>query len=96
MEINGLDITDDLAGPTQLQKNWLNHLYIFCLHAVHSGSLEMAGVSNDIIAELRQQLIIPMSVVLWANTVLSPTMSQSSLDEWNRPHKSMVIECPLS
>ena len=59
LEINGMDITDDLAGPTQLQRNWLNHLHIFCLHAVHSGSLDMVHVSNDNIEELRQQLIIP-------------------------------------
>ena len=59
LEINGMDITDDLAGPTQLQRNWLNHLHIVCLHAVHSGSLDMLHVSNDNTEELRQQLIIP-------------------------------------
>ena len=59
LEINGMDITDDLAGPMQLQKNWLNHLHIFCLHAVHSGSLNMANVSNENIEELRQQFLIP-------------------------------------
>ena len=59
LEINGMDITDDLAGPTQLQRNWLNHLHIVCLHAVHSGSLDMVHVSNDNIEGLRQQLVIP-------------------------------------
>ena len=59
LRINGMDITDDLAGPTQLQKNWLNHLHVFCLHAVHSGSLDMANVSNENIEELRKQFIIP-------------------------------------
>ena len=57
--INGMDITDDLAGPMEFQKNWLNHLHIFCLHAGHSGVLDMATVSNRNIEELRQQLIIP-------------------------------------
>ena len=59
LEINGMDITDDLAGPTQLQKNWLNHLRIFCLHGVHSGSLDIANVSNENIEELRKQFTIP-------------------------------------
>ena len=59
LEINGMDITDDLAGPTQLQKSWLDHLHVFCLHAAHSGSLDLAKVSNENIEELRQQLIIP-------------------------------------
>ena len=59
LEINGMDITGDLAGPTQLQKNWLDHLHVFWLHAVHSGSLDIANVSNENIEELRQQFIIP-------------------------------------
>ena len=58
-EINGMDITDDLAGPMQLQKSWLDNLHIFCLHAVHSGSLDMATVSNENIEELRKQFIVP-------------------------------------
>ena len=59
LEINGMDITDDLAGPVQLQKNWLDHLHIFCLHAVHSGSPDMATVSNENIEEFRMQFLIP-------------------------------------
>ena len=59
LEINGMDITDDLAGPTQLQKSWLDYLHVFCLHAAHSGSLDLAKVSNVNIEELRRQLIIP-------------------------------------
>ena len=59
LEINGMDITDDLAGPMQLQKSWLDHLHVFCLHAAQSGSLDMPKVSNENIEELRRQLIIP-------------------------------------
>ena len=59
LEINGMDITDDLAGPMQLQKSWLNHLHVFCLHAVHSGSLDMAQVSHVNIEELRKEFLIP-------------------------------------
>ena len=59
LEINGMDITDDLAGPIQLQKNWLDHLHIFCMHAVHSGGLDMATISNENTEELREQLTIP-------------------------------------
>ena len=59
LEMNGMDISDDLAGPLHLQKSWLNHLHVFCLHAAHSGGLDMANVSNQNIEELRRQFTIP-------------------------------------
>ena len=58
-ELNGMDITDDLAGPVQFQRSWLDHLHIFCMHAVHSGELDMATLSNENIGELQEQLLIP-------------------------------------
>ena len=58
LTINGRDISDDLAGPIQIQKNWLNHLNVFCLHAAHSGDLDLASLSNDNIESLRQELMI--------------------------------------
>ena len=57
--LNGMDMSDDLAGPVQIQMNWLNHLNIFCLHAAHSGDLDLASISNDNIEPLRQELTIP-------------------------------------
>ena len=56
--INGMEISDDLAGPLQLQKNWLNHLHVFCTHACHTGDLGPPNPSNDYIEALRQQLTI--------------------------------------
>ena len=56
---NGMDFTDDLVGPMQVQREWLNHLHVFCLHAVHSGSLDITNVSNENIEDLRQHLSIP-------------------------------------
>ena len=55
--INGMDISDDLAGPVHAQRHWLNHLNVFCLHAAHSGDLNLANLSN--IESLRQELTIP-------------------------------------
>ena len=55
--INGMDISDDLAGPVHAQRHWLNHLNVFCLHAAHSGDLNVANLSN--IESLRQELTIP-------------------------------------
>ena len=52
--INGMDISDDLAGPVYAQRHWLNHLNVFCLHAAHSGDLNLANLSN--IESLRQEL----------------------------------------
>ncbi len=57
--LNGMDMSDDLAGPVQIQMNWLNHLNIFCLNAAHSGDLDLASISNDNIEPLRQELTIP-------------------------------------
>ena len=57
--INGMDISDDLAGPLQIQMSWLNPLNIFCIHAVHSGDLNLVNLSNDNIETLRQELKFP-------------------------------------
>ena len=59
LTINNMDISDDLAGPLQIQMSWLNHLNIFCIHAAHSGDLDLANLSNDNIETLRQELTIP-------------------------------------
>ena len=57
LTLNGMDMSDDLAGPVQIQKNWLNHLNVFCVYAAHSGDLNLASLSN--IESLRQELTIP-------------------------------------
>ena len=59
LTLNGMDMSDDLAGPVQIQKNRLNHLNVFCVHAAHSGDLNLASLSNDNIEFLRQELMIP-------------------------------------
>ena len=59
LTLNGMDMSDDLVGPIQIQKNWLNHLNVFCVHAAHSGDLDLASLSNDNGEALRQELMIP-------------------------------------
>ena len=59
LTINGMDLSDDLAGPLQIQAGWLNDLNVFCLHAAHTGDLDLASLSNDNIEILRQKLTIP-------------------------------------
>ena len=56
--INGRNMTNDLAGPTQIQLNWLNEFHIVCLHAVHTGNLDEQNLSNDNIEDLRRELRI--------------------------------------
>ena len=58
LTLNGIDISDDLAGPVQIQMDWLNHLNVFCVHAAHSGDLDLASLSNNS-EPLRQELMIP-------------------------------------
>lgn len=57
--INDMDISADLAEPMQIQMNWLDDLYLFCTHAVHTGDLDMAAMSNENIEELRRQFLVP-------------------------------------
>ena len=57
--INSMDITNDLAGPIQFQRKWLDYLHLYCLHAVHSGQLDPTTISNKNIEVLRRQLLIP-------------------------------------
>ena len=57
LTLNGEVIRD---AQIQLQKDWLDHLHVFCLYAAHSGDLNMAVLAgaNDVEA-IRQQLLVP-------------------------------------
>ena len=57
--LNGMDLSDDLAGPLQVQMDWVSDLNVFCLHAAHSGDLDLASLSNDNVEALQQELTIP-------------------------------------
>ena len=59
IEVNGMDLTGDLAGPVQTQLNWLDHLNVFCVHAAHTGDLDLEQISDHSIERLRRQLWIP-------------------------------------
>ena len=59
LKINGMDMSDDLAGPIQVQMDWVGDLNVFCLHAAHSGDLDSTSLSNDNVEALRQGLTIP-------------------------------------
>ena len=56
--INDMNMTNDLAGPIQIQKNRLNNFHIVCLHAVHTGNLDEQNLSNDNIEDLRREFRI--------------------------------------
>lgn len=58
--INGMDISSDLAGPIEIQMDWLNDLNIFCMYAAHTGGLDLNTVSTGNIEILRRQLKIPV------------------------------------
>ena len=59
LTINGMDITNDLAGPIQFQRRWLDYLNLYCMHAVHPGQLDPTTISNENIEVLRRQLLVP-------------------------------------
>ena len=57
LTINGVEIQD---AQIQTQKNWLNHLHVLCLHAVHSGDLDLDRLAAENNVEpLRKRLKIP-------------------------------------
>ena len=59
LEINGWDMTSDLAGPVQWQPGWLDHLNVFCVHAGHTGDLDLERLEGGDVESLRRQLLIP-------------------------------------
>lgn len=61
LQLNGMDMSNNLAGPLQVQKDWLNHLHVFCLHAVHSGRLDLTSLSSDNLEDLRREFTIPQA-----------------------------------
>ena len=59
--LNGHEIqSEDFAGPVLIQMNWLNYLNVVCLHAAHTGELELASLPKDSRVEaFRQKLLVP-------------------------------------
>lgn len=57
-EINGMDITGDLAGPVEIQREWLDYLNIFCMYSAHSGDLDLGNLPTENIDVFRSQLEI--------------------------------------
>ena len=56
LTINEMDITGDLAGPVEMQREWLNYRNLFCVHAAHTGDIELDNLSSDNVEDLRKQL----------------------------------------
>ena len=54
-----MDVTDHLASPIKIQKDWLNDIYIYCLHAIHSGDFKLEEVTNENISEFTSELKVP-------------------------------------
>ena len=61
LTINGWDLTSDLACPVQAQPSWLDHLNVFCVHAVHIDDTDLERAVSGEMEELRRRLLIPES-----------------------------------
>ena len=59
LKLSGIDLSDALAEPLQIQMNWLDGLHIYCMSAGHTGSLDKTNLSTLDIEYLRQKLLIP-------------------------------------
>ena len=56
LTINDMDITGDLAGPIEMQREWLNYRHLFCVHAAHMGDINLGNLSAHNVEDLRKQL----------------------------------------
>ena len=46
----------DLVGPVRVESNYLNSLNGYCLHAVHSGNINIDSITKADVAHLQEQL----------------------------------------
>ena len=58
LKLDGLDLTNSLSGPVRIQRNWLDHVHLFCVYAADLGNLDLSCLSPEDIEKLRQQLLI--------------------------------------
>ena len=58
LEINGWNMTPDLAGPVQIQPRGLDHLNVFCVHAAHIDRTFLEGTVASV-DDVRRRLLIP-------------------------------------
>ena len=65
--VNGMDISNDLVGPIRMQKSWVDNLHVFCMHAVHSGDVNLKCLSNSNMSVLRRELTIPLECLALGN-----------------------------
>ncbi len=68
LDINGVRIQD---AQIQIQKHWLDDLHVFCMHAMHSGDLDLdrLAATNDV-ERLRRQLRVPPQCVALGNNAV--------------------------
>lgn len=59
LQINGWDLTPDLAGPVQTQPTWCNHLNVFCVHAAPTNRRSLERARSGDIEGLRRKIRIP-------------------------------------
>lgn len=78
--INDWDLTPDLAGPVQMQPNWLDHLNVFCMHAVHADQAAFDRATSGALEDmehLRRRLLIPERCIkLGAHAVIVTDISE--------------------
>ena len=59
LEINGRNLTPDLAGPVQTQPSRLDHLNVFCVHAALTDQVGLKRAPSGNVEDLRRRLLIP-------------------------------------
>ena len=58
LEINDWNLTPDLAGPVQIQPCDLDHLNVFCVHAVHTDTTPPKGTVASV-DDVRRRVLVP-------------------------------------
>ena len=57
IEINGHDLSNDLAGPVSVSSDYLNELNVLCMHAGYIKYVN--GQSIEDLSQIRERLLIP-------------------------------------
>lgn len=61
LEINGRNMTSDLAGPLQIQSDSLSFLNVFCVYAAQIDDIESNQIPIEDSEEFRTRLAVPSS-----------------------------------
>ncbi|MCY4393071.1 MAG: hypothetical protein OXE43_13645 [Chloroflexi bacterium] len=95
--LNGMDLSEGLM-TLQVQMDSLSDFHLFCMHAVHSGDVDLETISHDNIEVLREALLVddaclslgPYAVVISDIAAFMSRLKRSCADNGYRGKSRLV------